>query len=283
MESVIYNYIFNYQIFSSFTAFLRFIICGYLTYLFFNIREDAWNFSRNDYIFNSKSYKELCYFYYPQVSLFNYFESTFAQKTIFICFFIFGIFSTIGFLTNFSLLIFFICFVSIQSRIFPIIFNGGDSVSRLLVLCLLLTDCGSRYSIDNLIGISTNQDQVDGWAIRLLQINIAFIYFWSSLYKLNDQFWIEGIIIKNATASKLWGRQLYLKYFSLPIVSKTLTYSVLIFEYFAPLLLLLPETQLLAAFFAMSMHLGICIFMRIGYFAPIMVICACSFMNSLFK
>jgi hypothetical protein len=249
----------------------------------FHIRKDAWNFSRNDSIFNSKSYKDFCNSHYPQISLFNYFESALAQKIIFICFFVFGVFSAIGLLTNVSLFIFLICLISIQSRIFPILFTGGDSIARLLVLCLLFTDCGSKYSVDSLIGISTNHEQVDGWAIRLFQINIAFIYFWSSLYKLNDTYWTEGTAIRNAIISKLWGKQICVKYFTIPIVSKSLTYSVLIFEYFAPVLLLVPDTRIFASFFAVLMHLGISIFMRIGYFGPIMAISAFSFMNSLFK
>jgi hypothetical protein len=283
MESLIFNYFFKYKVYADFCAFLRFTSCAYLIYCLFHIRKDAWNFSRNDSIFNSKSYKDFCNFHYIQISLFNYFESALAQKIIFICFFVFGIFSAIGLLTNISIFIFLVCLVSIQSRIFPIIFNGGDSIARLLVLCLLLTDCGSKYSIDNLIGISTNHEQVDGWAIRLFQINIVFIYFWSSLYKLNDAFWTNGTAVRNAVASKLWGKRIAIKYLSIPIISKTLAYSVLIFEYFAPILLLVPDTRIVASFFAVLMHLGICIFMRIGYFGPIMVISAFSFMNSLFK
>jgi hypothetical protein len=109
------------------------------------------------------------------------------------------------------------------------------------------------------------------------------IYFWSSIYKLRDNYWLNGSAVKNAIASPIWGKRWFLKFWSANLVSKTITCSVLIFEYFAPALFFIKETRNFAIIYAIFMHLFITIFMRIGYFGPIMIISIMSFCNDFFK
>ncbi len=280
----IYNFLFNYQIYSEFAAFLRIISVGYLIFCLAFFYKDAWAFSSPDGPFGDKDYKNFSRNIFPQFSLFDYFhDQNFAQKFIFINFFIFGFLSIIGLFTNISLFLFLIIMMSIQSRIFPIIYSAADSIARILITCLLITDCGSQYSIDNILGISSNQDIINGTGIRVLQISICMIYFWSSIYKLRDNYWLNGSAVKNAIASPIWGKRWFLKLWSANLVSKIITFSVLIFEYFAPAFFFIKETRNFAIIYAIFMHLFITIFMRIGYFGPIMIISIMSFCNDFFK
>jgi hypothetical protein len=108
------------------------------------------------------------------------------------------------------------------------------------------------------------------------------IYFWSVLYKLKDKFWKKGIIIKNIMWSPIWSKRWGLGFFSIPFVYKTLAYSSLLLEYTA-WLAFIPELRIFMMFMLILFHLGITIFMRIGYFGPIMIIADLSFANQLFK
>ena len=280
----IYNFLFNYQIYSEFAAFLRIISVGYLIFCLAWFYKDAWAFSSLDGPFGDKDYKNFSRNIYPQFSLFDYFSNqNFAQKFIFTNFFIFGFLSIVGLFTNISLFLFLIMMISIQSRIFPIIYSAADSIARILITCLFITDCGSQYSIDNILGISSNQDIINGTGIRVLQISICMIYFWSSIYKLRDKYWLNGDTTKNAIASPIWGKRWCLKFWSANLVSKIITCSVLIFEYFAPALFFIKETRNFAIIYAICMHLFITIFMRIGYFGPIMILSIISFCNDFFK
>jgi Vitamin K-dependent gamma-carboxylase len=284
MQNII-NFFLHYDVHASFCAFLRFISCSFLVFCLFWARKDAWNFSKPDGVFDIKTYKKFANKdVYPMVSLFDYFTSSTSHAIIFYSYFIFGIFAAVGFLTNISLLLFFILLYSMQNRIMIIQSNGGEYVARIIVLCLALTNCGSLYSVDHLLGLSNGHKIVDGWAIRLIQLNIVVIYFFSAMYKLRDKYWVDkATIIRNCMYSPVWGKRLFLKFFSIPLVYKTLAYSTVAFEYFAPLLFFIPETRILSMLAGISLHLGISIFMRIGYFGPIMIIADLSFADQLFK
>ena len=280
----IYNFLFNYQIYSEFAAFLRIISIGYLLFCLLWFHKDAWSFSSPAGPFGETYYKKFSKNIFPQFSLFDYFNNQFfAQKFIFINFYVFGMFSLLGLFTNLSLFIFLIMMISIQSRIFPIIYSAGDSIARILIICMVITDCGSQYSIDNLLGLASNQNIINGTGIRTLQISICMIYFWSSIYKLRDQYWLNGDVIKNAIASPIWGKRWLLQFWSINLISKITTWSVLIFEYFAPALFFIKETRNFAIMYAIGMHICITIFMKIGYFGPIMIISVLSFCNDFFK
>jgi hypothetical protein len=215
--------------------------------------------------------------------LFNLFpKSKLFHKLIFVLFFIFGIFSIIGFITNISLLIFTIAFISIQSRIFTIIITGGDCIIRMMLFALIFIDCGSRYSIDGFLGWSSNLEYIDGWTIRLLQINICIIYLFSAIAKLNDKTWLGGNTVKYAIYSGTWGRRLFLNLRLKEWIWKSLTWSVLLFEYFAPILFGISELRIFAIIFGICFHLGTTIFMTIGSFGPIMILALLSFCNQYF-
>jgi len=277
------NFFLDYQVKTSFAAFIRVITCGYLVYFLASIIKDALYFSHPNKIFSGKQYL-LVNQKFKKISLFNIFpNSLLAQKLIFILCFIFGITSILGFLTNISILLFFIFFMSIQSRIFPILSTGGDSISRVLLLALLFTDCGSRYSLDYLLNLSSDLPVVDGFGIRIVQITVCGAYFVSALFKINDSFWVKGETLRNAMFSLNWGRRLFINFFNKQIVYKPMNYLIMLFQFFSPILFYLKETRLLAIIFGISMHLGIIIFMRLGFFGPIMVVSVMYFTNQYFK
>jgi hypothetical protein len=282
---ILLNFFFNYPVHASFCAALRFLSCAYLVFCLFWARKDAWEWSKPDGAFDIKTYKHFASKeVYPMISLFDYFTSSLSHKIIFYLYFIFGVLGAVGFLTNFSLIIFFILLYSLQNRIMVIQSNGGEYVARLIILCLALTNCGAQYSIDGLIGISNHPNVVDGWAIRLLQLNVVIIYFFSAIYKLRDKYWVKTCtIVRNCMFSPVWGKRWLLNFFNKSWIYKPLAWVTVIFEYFAPLMFFIPETRIISMFMGIMLHLGIAIFMRIGYFGPIMIIADLFFADQLFK
>jgi hypothetical protein len=200
----------------------------------------------------------------------------------FVMFFVFGFFSMIGFLTNVSIFLFAVFFISIQSRAFPAFFSGGDVISRVILLGLFLTDCGSRYSIDNMLGISSDKYFVDGLGIRTVQLTILLGYFMTGIHKLKYDCWASGQAILYSIFSGLWGRRINLKILKNKFIYKCLGYSILFLEIFNPILFLIKETKDVALFLSILLHIGIIIFMRIGFFGPIMLIALMFFTDKYF-
>ena len=285
----IYNFFFEYKIYSSFAAFLRISYCSFVVLWFLSIIKDIYFFSKPDGIFNSNKYLYINKDIYPQISLFNiniFAHSKLFHKLIFVIFFISGITSTIGFLTNISLAIFTIAFISIQSRIFPLILTAGDVVIRLMLISLIFIDCGSQYSIDNILGIASNSQLIDGWTIRLFQINLCALYFFSGILKLSDKEWLNGNIVKYSICSGAWGGKIYLKFplnKYLDFILKLCTWAVIVFEYLSFPLFFISELRPIGIIFGILFHLCTVLFMRIGAFGPIMILAIFSFLNNYFS
>lgn len=277
----IYNFFCNYYIDSWYTGLLRIITIFPIIIYYTLIIPDILLFIEPDGIFSYSNYLKFCKEKYGQISLYNKFGySRFNSYLILIIFFISGLTATLGLLTNISLWIFLITMISVQSRIFPIIYTSGDVLSRVIVLCLCFTNCSS-YSIDKMLGLSQNYDTVDGWAIRIVQITVVFgAYFGSGFRKITDHYWVNGESLHNALNNHFWGLKNQLQLLNNIIVYKTLNYFVLLFELLAPILFFIKETCIIGLFLAILLHFGILCFMRIGFFSLIMFISLFYFYDS---
>jgi hypothetical protein len=278
----IIDFFLNYKVSADLCALLRFLTYSYFVFCLIWIRKDAHIFSEPNGPFSTKHFIDHSTTQIKQITLFSFFNSSLARDIIFCLFYISGIFSAIGFLTTVSMIVFYITFVSIQSRISVIIYGASDNVARIVLFCLLLTNCSSTYSVDHLIGLSSGAPIVDGWAIRLLQIHLVFIYLWCATHKLDDGWWRRGAIVRNVLYSPTWSRRVFLDVFKLPFIYKPLCYGTVMLEYMGPLFLLVSETRIIAMLVFISFHAGITIFTRVGFFGPIMIIADLSFANQLF-
>lgn len=104
--------------------------------------------------------------------------------------------TAIGLWTRFSSIGLAICIVSLQHRNEAIL-HGGDSVVRLMCIYLAVSPCGRACSVDRLIrvwkGIETGAAiQVSLWGQRLIQYNMALIYFTTTWLKRTGVLWLNG-------------------------------------------------------------------------------------------
>lgn len=260
---IINNFFFNYYISSYFIGIYRIatvsVILGYITF----ILKDVINFSKKGGI-GGYHHK----YYYP-LSI--------------ILFYLFGFLSLVGFLTQFSILLFLVFFIILQRNLFYILTSGANIVCNILLLFLFLTNSGANLSIDNII-FNNYQEYVSGWAIRLIQITISFGYFFSGLNKIQSPDWKNGIAISNAVLYSNYGKNnLLTLFYPKTIQSKLICYSIVLFHLFAPILFWCHSTQLFAISFAILSHIMMIITLRIGHFGPIMILGVLSFAASYFQ
>lgn len=288
---LINNFLFEYKIHSSFGAFLRISISSYFIFLMLASYHDIKNFTNPLGVVNYKVWKNLKYHTQLPMYFFTLFDyikdSKIFVKFIFFLFFLFGFLSLIGLFTNISLAIFFILYISIVHRAYTILINNGWIIEKLIFFCLIFIDCGSQYSLDHLIGISSNINLIDGWSVRIVQVSIPYIYFISTVSKGSDESWVNGKVLRYIYMSSSISRPL-MKYFRKFIIQNNhfilnfLSRSTIYFEYFAPFLFIFPETRLFALIYFALMHLSIIVTFRIDYFGSTSIMALLYFLNQYF-
>ncbi|MDP9252277.1 MAG: HTTM domain-containing protein, partial [Chloroflexota bacterium] len=159
----------------------------------------------------------------------------------------------------------------------PLILDGSDLVFRLVPLWLAFTPAGDRWSVDALR--RNGAPVARGWAlpIRILELQIAWIYLATGLEKLGGIDWIDGTAAYYAlqlehTFARPWAYAFAVS----PIVSHLISwYTIAVELTFLPLAMLPSRlTRRVAALSAAAMHVGILLFMNVGNF-PLVMLASC--------
>jgi hypothetical protein len=155
----------------------------------------------------------------------------------------------------------------------PLILDGSDLVFRFVPLWLAFTPAGERWSID---ARRRDAPVVRGWAlpIRVLELQIAWIYLATGLEKLAGIDWINGTAAYYAlqlehTFARPWAHAIAVD----PILSHLVSWYTLGVELsFLPLAMFPSQrTRLVAALGAAAMQLGILVLMNVGNFPLVML------------
>jgi uncharacterized membrane protein len=110
---------------------------------------------------------------------------------------------TVGLWTRVSSIVVFLCLASIQQRNL-LITHGGDTFLRVAGFFLMFAPSGAVFSIDRLIQIrrGLRPDQVpkkEPWAQRMIQIELALVYFISFWWKMKGDTWTGGTALYYVT------------------------------------------------------------------------------------
>ena len=105
-------------------------------------------------------------------------------------------FLTVGLFTRFNSLLVFLCLSSIQQRNLYIT-SGGDTFLRLAGFFLIFAPAGAALSVDRLIRIRRGKEGASilprsPWAQRMIQFELALLYFSSFCWKAQGAPWIQG-------------------------------------------------------------------------------------------
>jgi hypothetical protein len=108
----------------------------------------------------------------------------------------FAVLLTIGLWTRISSVVVFACLASMQQRNL-FITHGGDTFLRVAGFFLIFAPAGAAFSIDRLIRARRRSNSAGipaqaPWAQRMIQFELALMYFISFWWKLKGNTWLSG-------------------------------------------------------------------------------------------
>jgi Vitamin K-dependent gamma-carboxylase len=99
----------------------------------------------------------------------------------------------IGWHSKLSAITTWLVWVSVWNRN-PLILDGDDAVLKIMSFYLLLSPCGNTWSVD---GVRKPLPQFAAiWPLRLVQFQVALIYFVSGWVKFHSTEWNEGTVLQ---------------------------------------------------------------------------------------
>ena len=181
----------------------------------------------------------------------------------------------IGFFTRTSAAVAFVCMVTLNHRN-TIMVNSGDSIIRIMLFFLVFSQAGAAYSIDRLIrvarGLEAGPPKPSApWAMRLISIQIAFVYLYTFVWKAMGGMWLNGTALYyTARLTEFW--RFPLPYFFEHMWAiKLATWGTLILEFSLGVLVWIKEFRYWVLLGGVLLHVGIDYTMNIPLFGPIMM------------
>jgi Vitamin K-dependent gamma-carboxylase len=103
---------------------------------------------------------------------------------------------TLGVFTRVSSIALFLCLTSMDQRNL-LLLHGGDTFLRVAGFFLMFAPAGAALSIDRLVRLRRGQESRvihprAPWAQRMIQIELAFLYFASFWWKMKGHSWLQG-------------------------------------------------------------------------------------------
>lgn len=189
----------------------------------------------------------------------------------------------VGFKTRLSSLVAVLCLVVLQ-RANTVIFNSGDLLLRLIGVAVLLCPCGLRWSVD--AAIDRRRGRVREmlrapFAMRLLQLEVALGYLMSGWAKSRGDTWAEGTAL--ALSMRIEDLQRFVApewLFEQAVALNLLTWATLVFEIVFVALVWPRRLRLWVLGAGVLFHLGIDVFLDIGFFSIAMITAYLAFLPS---
>lgn len=179
---------------------------------------------------------------------------------------------TLGVLTRISGCITLIGLISLWNRN-PLLMDGDDAILRVMLFYLLLSPCGNAVSID--ARLHHRRQQVEIWPLRLIQIQLALVYFISGWVKFHSPEWLNGTILQTVLIHPEYSRWNFNSLMNQPYFLKILhvtSFIILWWEILFPALILFRMTRIVAIAIGLIFHGGLLIFMHLRLFSVIMLI-----------
>jgi hypothetical protein len=100
----------------------------------------------------------------------------------------------LGLGTRASAAVVFATLTSIHHR-HPEVTHGGDSLMRMMSFLLIFSPAGDAWSLDAILAGASAAPVSSPWVLRLLQLQISFVYFQSFVAKLEGETWRQGTAV----------------------------------------------------------------------------------------
>lgn len=200
-----------------------------------------------------------------------------------------GLAMSLGLATRGSSLLAWLLLLSVARRN-PWIINSGDALLRTAVLFVALSPAGAGWSMDRWWALRRGRlaagsvwDLPVGsvWALRLLQLQVSYVYLWSALEKVRGAPWMDG-----SALSMVW-RVVELVRLPVPfwaydsaLVSSVLSLGTIAVELALALLLWNRAARSWLVPLGLALHLGIELTMQVGFFSLVIVACYLAFADA---
>jgi predicted DCC family thiol-disulfide oxidoreductase YuxK len=180
----------------------------------------------------------------------------------------------IGLFTRASAILVFVTLVTVHHRN-PLILNSGDSFLRIASFFIIFSHAGAAFSADRLIRLVRGKESGlpqprAPWAMRMIQLQLAFLYFYAFVWKMMGDMWTSG------TAVYYTSRLMDFWRFPVPYIFehmwtiKLWTWSTLVLEFALGVLVWIKEFRYWVLLGGVLLHAGIDYSMNIPLFGFIM-------------
>jgi hypothetical protein len=147
----------------------------------------------------------------------------------------------------------------------PLVVNGEELVSRLILLYACFCPWGHALSIDAWLWQRKHPGETRAlpvaWSVRMMQISIMSIYVISLPYKFaQDIGWLTGDALHWTVSGDMWWMRGFLPEISYEyggLFRKLLTWGTVLIEGLVPIGVCFRRTQILSVAAMMSLHIGI--------------------------
>ena len=193
---------------------------------------------------------------------------------------------TVGLATPLAAVTAAVGFISAANRA-PLNVFGFDDTLGLLLLPLVIGPSGARLSIDGLLAAGLPGARVEGApsvranvALRLIQLHLCVVYFFSGCGKLLGASWWDGTALWGAVANGQY-RTLDLTGLARhPLLTNALTLGTLFWEVAYPAIVWPRLTRRVALGMAVAVHLGIGVAMGMMEFGLAMITANLAFLSA---
>ena len=188
------------------------------------------------------------------------------------CFF--AITLMLGLFTRSSALLLFLTLVTLHHRD-PIILNSGDTFLRIATFFTIFSHAGKELSLDRLLALRRGSASpipllFSPWAMRLIQLQLTFLYLYAFAWKVSGIMWLSGTAIYyTSRLTEFWR-------FPTPYVFehmwtiKLWSWFTLLIEFSLGTLVWIKELRYAVLLAGVLLHLGIDYSMNIPLFGFIM-------------
>ncbi len=211
-------------------------------------------------------------------SILHFVTSAAGVRACFGVFLVAALFLTLGYRSRSMAFICFAGLMSIQGRNWMLAY-GGDIALRLFLFFLIFSGSGRSWSIDawlnkGVVDPSPGPARVPAWPLRMIQLQVATIYFMSGWAKLHGNDWLSGdaarLILLNPGFAR-WDWSSLMSYEFLVDYLRAITLMSLTWELLFPLLILFHPTRVIALVFGVFLHSGLLLTVDLHWFTAIML------------
>jgi Vitamin K-dependent gamma-carboxylase len=177
----------------------------------------------------------------------------------------------IGWQSRINAFIAWLVWVSLWNRN-PLLLDGDDAILKLMCFYLMLSPCGNCWSVDAYLHKKSHQVAI--WPLRLIQFQVALIYFVSGWVKFHSQEWLDGTIIQYVLIHphySRWDGWVMIGNAVFTSLLAGIAHVIRWWELLFPLLMINVTTRKLSLMIGVLFHLGLLFTMNLRWFAVIML------------